>query len=235
MTHAINRRHALTVVAAAPAAAALAAVPTLAGTSDDSELVTLWEEWLAQAARTLAAQEEADAVEKIAKAEIHSIPAHTYGVGWSRVRDKLWPAVFDHRCEIADRHSRTIECKTLIINKAPRPRKPAPGPIQGHKASLDAVARLRRRLEAKHKKEVQKANDAIWERTGFWGLDAAAKREWEKLVAIDEIIRNTPAKSAIGHAIKAAVKPVVDLRRAPDWYPIVMGGSTLRLKQALDA
>jgi hypothetical protein len=69
----------------------------------------------------------------------------------------------------------------------------------------------------------------------FNELDMAALREWEKLATIDEKIRSATATSAAGRAIKAAVKPVIDLRRAPDWFPIIMGGSSLRLRQALEA
>jgi len=42
----INRRKALTVVAAAPAAVACASIPAVAG--EDAELIRLWEEWNTQ-------------------------------------------------------------------------------------------------------------------------------------------------------------------------------------------
>jgi hypothetical protein len=46
----IDRRAALTVVVAAPAALALAS-PAIAGVGEDAELLRLWEEWNAQFAR----------------------------------------------------------------------------------------------------------------------------------------------------------------------------------------
>ena len=50
MTHIINRRRALTVVAAAPAAVALSTT-ALASVGEDAELLRLWEEWNTQGLR----------------------------------------------------------------------------------------------------------------------------------------------------------------------------------------
>jgi len=64
---AIDRRKALTVVAAVPAAAALAS-PALA-VDEDAALKRLWEQWKAQYARWLIAAKHASAVDEAVKEE----------------------------------------------------------------------------------------------------------------------------------------------------------------------
>lgn len=228
----INRRRALAVVATAPAAVALSTT-VLASAGEDAELLRLWEEWLDQGTRTLAAQDTADTAEKAASAEIRAVPGRVYGIGWSKWRGRLWPTVFEHRLENADTYSRTVELRTIRLDKGDKPLKPRPGPIQNCKG-YDAAEALRRRYQAAHQKATRKARAAIMEKHNFDALDMAARREWEKLAAIDEKIRSAPTESAAGHAIKAAVGPIMAFRHATDWVGVIMGGSTLRLREALE-
>ena len=186
--------------------------------------------------RTLAAQDAADAAEKAAQAEIDLLPNYHYGLGWSRWQGRLWPAVFEHRCEPGKgRMGRTLELREIRLKKGSKPRKPVPGPLQNQEASYNRAEQLRRRYQAAHTKATRKARAAIMDKHNWNELDMTARREWERLAAIAESIRGIPAESPAGHAVNAAVGPIMALRNATDWVGVILGGSTLRLREALAA
>ena len=67
-------------------------------------------------------------------------------------------------------------------------------------------------------------------------LDMAARREWEKLATISDEVMRIPSTTPSGHAIKAAVLPILALRNATAWqHVITSGGNTMRLREALQA
>jgi hypothetical protein len=83
----IDRRKALTVVAAAPAAVALAD-SALADTDEDAQLVNLWEQWKAQLGRCRVANDACDEASAAVNKEV--------GPYWDlvAVKGEPWRAIF---------------------------------------------------------------------------------------------------------------------------------------------
>ena len=234
MTHIIDRRKALSIVAAAPAAVALS-TSAFASAGEDAELLRLWEQWLDQGARTLAAQDAADEAEKAAGSEIDVLPNYLYGVGWSKWQGRLWPTVFEHHLEPGKPHGRTLELRQIRLKKGSKPRKPMPGPLQNHEASYNPAEQLRRRYQAAHKKAGQKSRAAIMDKHNWNALDMTARREWEKLAVVTESIRSAPTTSAADHAIKAATQAFRACPNMTDWVGVIIaGGSTHVLRETLE-
>jgi hypothetical protein len=79
----INRRRALAVVAAVPAAAVIS-VPALANVGEDAELLRLWDEWKAQGLRCKSPYE--------ALSEIEGKVMHAAGPFWEIAKVEMHPA-----------------------------------------------------------------------------------------------------------------------------------------------
>ena len=115
----INRRKALTVVAAVPAAVALA-VPALASVGEDAELRQLWAEYLA----AIAAHDKAHAIFREARKpydiEFDLLKVnYQHKAGFGELHDLLWKKHgVEPSCRAWNREGRKVRRLTKAIRKA---------------------------------------------------------------------------------------------------------------------
>ena len=176
----INRRHALAVVAAVPAAAVCGGSTAFASVGEDAELLRLWEEWKAQHGRCEQARKVASALEeKVWKA---TGPCWTFA-----------------KLDVADRNT----YRAIFISSwhGDDSLKIVPIKTKDYKRASELAEKARADLMD----ERERANRAAKRRCGATRAERAYDKTLDDLREIEEAIAEAPAEGLKGIAVKLAL------------------------------
>jgi hypothetical protein len=173
----INRRRALAVVAAVPAAVAVGST-ALASTGEDTKLLRLWEEWKAQLARLGQANK-----------------------AYNDVQEKVWGELEPHWQPAGV----NIGSPFAAVFSSPRFDGPKFKTVALKAKDMSDVYSEARKVKADLDAERKRAERNAKRRYGYGAAKRADDHEGDKLQEIEEAIAATPAEGLRGAMVKLAL------------------------------